>query len=257
MRLHAFKQIAAVLAACAALAGPVQADAVTVFAAASLKNALEEAASRYEAGSGQDVHLSFAASSALARQIQAGAPADIFISAHPGWMDVLDADGLVSAGSRLDLLSNRLVLIAHGEGRQPEALFQGFDLVSLLGDGRLAMALADAVPAGIYAKAALQWLGQWEALAPMTAQAGNVRIALALVARGDAPYGIVYASDTVAEEGVSVIGTFPPDSHPAVIYPAAALNDRDTSVAFMAFLASADARAAFEAQGFTLLTGPE
>lgn len=257
MRLLVFKRIAAAIASCAALAGPVRAEAVTVFAAASLKNALEAAARRFQEEGGQDVRLSFAASSALARQIQSGAPADIFISAHPGWMDVLEGDGLVARGSRVDLLSNRLVLIAHGAGAQPAEITRDFDLAARLGSGRLAMALSDAVPAGIYAKAALQWLGQWEALMPVTAQAGNVRIALALVARGDTPYGIVYASDAVAEEGVSVVGTFPLESHPMVVYPAAALNDRDATEAFLAFLESAAARTAFEAHGFTMLAGEE
>lgn len=257
MRRALIRRIAAGLLACAALAGPVPAGELTVFAASSLKNALDAAAREFEAQSGAKVRLSFAASSALARQIQAGAPADVFLSANPDWMDVLEGQGLTAAGSRFDLLSNRLVLVTHGEGGQSVEIDKDFDLAARLADGRLTMALADAVPAGIYAKAALQWLGQWEALAPAAAQAGNVRIALALVARGDASYGIVYASDAAVEPGVSVAGIFPEESHPDIVYPAAGLNDRALTGAFLDFLTGSSARAAFEAQGFSVLAAAE
>lgn len=253
MRLAANRWMTACFAVLTALAVPASAADVTVFAAASLKNALEDVARSFEDATGAEVRLSFAGSSALARQIQAGAPADVFISAHPGWMDALEADGLTAAGSRFDLLTNRLVLIAHGAAADSVEITQDFDLEAVLGSGRLAMALADAVPAGIYAKAALQWLGQWDGLAAKSAQAGNVRIALALVARGDAPYGIVYASDATAEERVSVAGVFPQESHPAIVYPAAALNNHDATAVFLSFLKSGIARAAFEAQGFAVL----
>jgi molybdate transport system substrate-binding protein len=232
-----------------------KAETVSVFAAASTANALAEIEAGFEAATGHDVVVSLAGSSALARQVQQGAPADIFISANPGWMDALEADGLLESGTRVDLLSNALVLIAHGPDAPPVDIGPGLDLAGLLGDGRLAMALVEAVPAGIYGKAALRSLGLWEGVAPRVAQSDNVRAALALVASGEAPYGIVYATDAVAEDGVSVIGAFPPDTHPPILYPAADLATRDTEAegAFLAYLRGPEARAAFERQGFVVV----
>lgn len=255
MRFMPFRRIATTLAACAALAGSASGQELTVFAAASLKNALQQVAEAYEAQTGTDLHLSFAGSSALARQIQAGAPADVFISAHPAWMDVLAQDGLIAADSRFDLLGNRLVLVAHGSDVEPFEITKDFDLAGHLGDQRLAMALAGAVPAGIYTAAALDWLGQWQDLAPRTAQVGNVRIALALVARGETPFGVVYHSDALAEPGVTAVGLFPLNSHPPIVYPAAALSDDADAERFLMYLQSDTARAAFEAQGFIVLAG--
>ncbi|MGC9418094.1 MAG: molybdate ABC transporter substrate-binding protein [Rhodovulum sp.] len=236
---------------------PLQAaaDDVTVFAAASLANAMAEIETGFEAATGHDLTVSLAASSALARQIQQGAPADIFISANPGWMDALEADGLVEPGTLRDLLSNAIVLIAHDADTTPVEIAPDLDLAGLLGEGRLAMALVDAVPAGIYGKAALDSLGLWNQVAPQVAQTDNVRAALALVAAGEAPLGIVYATDATAEPRVAVIGTFPADSHPPIVYPAADLANRDSAAeaAFMAYLTGPEARAAFERQGFTLL----
>lgn len=238
---------------CLALS-PAQAETITVFAAASLTTALTRVANAFEADSGHEVVLSFAGSSVLARQIQLGAPADIFLSANSDWMDLLQAGDLIDRDSRRDLLGNTLVLIAHGDA-DPVEISPDLDLPAMLGSGRLAMALVEAVPAGIYGRAALQSLGLWDAVAPQVAQTDNVRAALALVALGEAPLGIVYATDARAEPDVTVIASFPPDSHPPISYPVARLYGPagDGADALMAFLQGAEARALFEAEGFTML----
>jgi len=245
------------LAACLALMVPAvaRADSVTVFAAASMANALAEIETGFEAASGHDLVISLAGSSALARQIQQGAPADVFISASPDWMDVIEQEGLIEQASRFDLLGNSLVLIAHGADAPPVDIGTGFALSPLLGEGRLAMALVDAVPAGIYGKAALEALGLWSDVAPKVVQTDNVRAALALVALGEVAFGIVYATDAAAEDDVTVVGTFPADSHPPIIYSAAALANRNgpAEAAFLDYLRGAEARTAFERQGFTVL----
>ena len=244
--------LAGVLAAAAA---PAAAEPVTVFAAASLTDAMQAVAERFEAETGHDVAVSLAGTSALARQIEQGAPADVFVSANPGWMDRLEGAGLIAAGTRIDLLGNRLVLVASGRDARPVDLGPGTDLAGRLGDGRMAMALVDAVPAGIYGKAALSTLGLWESVAPKVAQTDNVRAALALVASGAAPFGVVYATDAAAEDDVTRVATFPADSHPPIVYPAAAVAGGDTARAdaFLRFLRGPSARAAFEARGFAVL----
>ncbi|MEQ9260062.1 MAG: molybdate ABC transporter substrate-binding protein [Roseovarius sp.] len=247
----------ALLSFCAAcLPALASAGEVTVFAAASLTNAMAEIEAGFEAETGHEVAVSLAGSSALARQIQQGAPADVFISANPDWMDTLEAEGLVAPGTRADLVSNTLVLVAAGGDAAPVEIGPGLDLAAMLGEGRLAMALVDAVPAGIYGKAALESLGLWESVAPSVAQADNVRAALAFVAAGEAPLGIVYATDAVAEDGVRAIGTFPEGSHPPILYPVAGLAGRESAAvaAFLAYLAGPEARAAFERQGFSVLS---
>ena len=242
----------------ALLAGPVVADEITVFAAASLKTAMDEVAEGFEAAAGHEVTVSYAGSSALARQIELGAPADVFLSANPGWMDRLEEAGKVEAGTRIELLGNRMVLIAHGQ-RAPEGIGPGMDLAAMLGampgEARLAMALVDAVPAGIYGKAALEGLGQWQAVEGRVVQADNVRAALKLVAIGEAPMGVVYATDAAAEEGVSVLGEFPEDSHPPIVYPAAAMAGRVGPMVaeFLGYLQSGAAREVFERHGFSVL----
>ncbi|MEQ8966140.1 MAG: molybdate ABC transporter substrate-binding protein [Azospirillaceae bacterium] len=257
-RVVLFRRAGAIVIAAAVLAAlgaaPAAAGEVTVFAAASTKTALDEIVERFDAETGHTARVSFAGSSALARQIQQGAPADVFISANPDWMDRLEADGLIVAESRFDLLGNSIVLIAHGGETAPVALGPGPDLADMLGDGRLAMALVDAVPAGIYGKAALESLGLWQSVAPKVAQADNVRAALALVATGEAPMGIVYATDATAEDDVTVVATFPPDTHPPIVYPAAAVAGRESPAAarFLDYLRGPAARAAFERQGFTV-----
>jgi len=255
-RLRRAAGVATLALTTAALApAPVSADEIIVFAAASMTNALAEIERTFEASTGHDVVISLAGSSALARQIQQGAPADIFISANPGWMDTLEKDGLVEPGTRFDLLNNSLVLIAHGAGAEPVAMGSDMNLAGLLGEGRLAMALVDSVPAGIYGKASLESLGLWDDVEAKVAQADNVRAALALVATGEAPYGIVYATDAVAEKNVTVVGTFPADSHPPIVYPAADLANRDfpAEAEFLAYLRGTEAREAFERQGFVVV----
>ncbi|QPM90232.1 molybdate ABC transporter substrate-binding protein [Pseudooceanicola algae] len=234
------------------------ADDVLVFAAASLKTAMEDVAAGYEAQTGNHMDLSFAGSSALARQIEQGAPADIFISANPGWMDELEARGLTDPGSRVELLGNALVLVGQDTQAGPVTIGPDLDLAGLLGPrGHLAMALVDAVPAGIYGKAALQTLGLWNSVARQVAQADNVRAALALVTSGAAPLGVIYATDAVAAVRVSVLGRFPADSHPPIIYPMAGLarSDNPLKSDALAYLAGHQAGSAFAAQGFTLLAG--
>ncbi len=231
------------------------ADEITVFAAASMTNAMAEIEQKFEAETGHDLVVSLAGSSALARQIQQGAPADIFISANPDWMDRLEADGLLEEGTRFDLLNNSIVLVAHGTGASPVEIGPEMGLSDLLGDGRLAMALVDAVPAGIYGKASLETLGLWDSVEAQVAQTDNVRTALVLVATGEAPYGVVYATDAVAEDNVTVVGTFPAGSHPPIIYPAADLANRDfpAEAEFLNYLRGPEAREAFERQGFVVV----
>ena len=231
------------------------AHAVTVFAAASLTSALTEIAKVFESSTDQRVVLSFAGSSTLARQIQYGAPADVFISASIDWMDALQHQGLIDPTSRINLLGNSLALVAHGPGAPPQAVDADLDLAGLIGENRLAMALVDAVPAGIYGKAALQHLGLWDSVSAKVAQADNVRSALALVATGEAPYGVVYASDAAAEPRISVVGLFPATSHPPIIYPLAAIGGtaKTSTTQFMAFLESSTARQYFEQHGFVVL----
>ena len=245
----------ALAALLASVAIPAMADEVVVFAAASLKGALDAVAADYEAATGNSVTISYAGSNALAQQIIEGAPADIFISASETWMDAVEKAGLVVDGTRADLLGNRLVLVAPGKGAAPVEIGPGLDLAGLLGDGKLAMAMVDAVPAGQYGKQALETLGLWASVEGAVAQTENVRAALVLVSSGEASLGIVYASDAAADDAVTVIGTFPEDSHKPITYPAALLSgaadaaDRD----FLAALASDAADATFAAQGFVVL----
>ena len=242
---------------CALTVAPVAARAadVTVFAASSLKNALDDVTELWTAATGRRATVALAGSSALARQIEQGAPADVFLSANADWMDVLEAQGLIDPATRVDLLGNTLVLIAHGADAAPVAITPDLDLAGMLGEGRLAMALVDAVPAGIYGKVALESLGLWAAVAPRVAQTDNVRAALALVAAGEAPLGVVYATDAAAEDSVSVIGAFPEDAHPPIRYPAAVVAGRANPFAadFLGFLRGPEARTAFERQGFRVL----
>jgi molybdate transport system substrate-binding protein len=239
------------LCALALSAGAARAADVTVFAAASLKTALDNALSAFHAATGVETAVSYAGSSVLARQIQLGAPADIFISANSDWMDVLEQDGLLADGTRRDLLGNRLVVIGHG----PAALLPDLkDLPEQLGRARLAMALVTAVPAGIYGKAALDSIGIWDGLAPQVAQTDNVRAALALVASGEAPFGIVYATDARAEPKVRVVAEIPVHLHPPIVYPIARIErDGQASLPLYDFLTSPNAAPHFAEQGFAVL----
>jgi molybdate transport system substrate-binding protein len=233
---------------------PVFADEVVVFAAASLKTALDQIAADFQATTGHTVSISYGGSNALAKQIIEGAPAHGFVSAAGNWMDEVEKAGLVVDGTRRNLLGNRLVLVAHGAAPLV-AIEPGFDLAGLLGDGKLSMAMVDAVPAGQYGKAALKTLAVWDAVEGAVVQSENVRAALVLVSMGEAPYGIVYASDAMAAGGVTVVATFPEDSHPPIVYPAALLAEAPDAAgrAFLEALSSDTSDATFAAQGFLIL----
>jgi molybdate transport system substrate-binding protein len=225
-----------------------------VLAAASLQESLTDAANVWTARKHPHPVISFAGSSALARQIGAGAPADIFISADEPWMDDVAAKGLLRPGTRTSFLSNRLVLIAPATRPVTIAIRRGFPLAAALGNGRLAMADPDAVPAGKYGKDALTALGVWSSVEPKVARAENVRAALALVERGEAPLGIVYATDAIASKGVRVVGTFPANSHAPITYPIAVLKKATSRDAepFRRFLISREGKAIFTRYGFVL-----
>ncbi len=245
------------LAACAERpAPPAGGEPLLVFAAASLKDAMDEATATHAETGGPQMEVSYAASSALARQIEQGAPADVFVSADLAWMDWLGERGLIDAGSRRDLLGNDLVLVAPAQGEVPPLdLAAGADaLLARLGDGHLAMALVESVPAGKYGREAFELLGMWDALALRVAEADNVRAALMLVARGEAPLGVVYGSDAQAEPRVRVVATFPADSHAPIVYPAArvAASRHERAAGFVDWLASPEAGAIFRRHGFTL-----
>jgi molybdate transport system substrate-binding protein len=243
-----------VLAAAAALCLPAAAqENVTVFAAASMKNALDAVAGAWIGGK---VTISYAASPALAKQIEEGAPADIFVSADLDWMKYLSERGLTKKDTETQLLGNRIVLIAAADSSAAVTIEPGFDLAGPLAGGRLAMANVDAVPAGKYGKAALEALGVWDKVAGSVAQAENVRAALALVSTGEAPLGIVYATDAAAEPKVKVLATFPESTHPPIIYPVAVLAASKSAAAeaLLRYIQTDSARAVFEEQGFSVLT---
>ncbi|MGB6117509.1 MAG: molybdate ABC transporter substrate-binding protein [Mesorhizobium sp.] len=249
------------IAAAAALmsAAPAAAqEKVTVFAAASLKNALDAVNAACEADVGEAATISYAASSALAKQIEEGAPADVFMSADLDWMAYLSGKDLTKKDTETNLLGNSIVLVAPADSSAATEIKDGFDLSGLLGDGKLAMANVDSVPAGKYGKASLEKLGVWSSVEGKVAQAENVRAALALVSTGEAPLGIVYATDAKADPKVKVIGTFPAGSHAPIIYPVAQTagsKDAETP-AFLKCLQSAKAKELFEGQGFTVLVNP-
>lgn len=238
--------------------GGCAADAdLAVFAAASTQDALADVARQYAGQTGRQPKIAPGGSSALAQQIRHGAPADVYISANQGWMDALEEEGLIEAGSRFDLLANSLVLIANGRDIAPVAIGPDLDLAGMLGRGRIAMAFVDAAPAGIYGRAALRALGLWDSVAPRLVQTDNVRSALALVATGQARLGVVYGTDAFAEDNVSVIGTFPARSHPPIRYPVAAVasSSHPDRSAFLGFLRGPRARESFEGHGFEYVAG--
>jgi len=238
-RVGFFLSLAAALLLAAGSAA-AQSNDVLFFAAASLKNALDAIDDQYQKDTGKHVTVSLAASPQLAKQIETGAPADIFISADLDWMDYLAQKNLIKADTRKNLLGNALVLVAPKESATPVTIAPGFDLAKLLAGGKLAMADTSAVPAGKYGKAALEKLGVWDQVSGQIAQAENVRAALALVARGEAPLGIVYQTDAAVEPGVKIVATFPAETHP-------------DAAAYLAYLEGAKARPLFERLGFTIL----
>jgi molybdate transport system substrate-binding protein len=254
IRVAAFAALAVAVGTALAASARAQ-EPVTVFAAASLKESMEQVATAWKAAGGADVRFSFAGSSALAKQIEEGAPADIFISADLKWMKHLGQAGRIKTESRIDLLGNRIVLVAPKDSVLTTNIVPNFPLATLLGDGRLAMANVDAVPAGTYGKAALETLGVWESVKDKIAQAENVRAALLLVSRGEAPLGIVYETDARVDPSVKILDRFPEESHPAIIYPAALTTDGNNPAAadFLAYLRGPEAHAIFAAAGFAVL----
>ena len=232
------------------LAGSAAAETVTVFAAASLRNALDAVSEAFAVASGHTVSASYAGSSVLARQIGFGAPADVFISANPDWMDWLQSQGAIVEDSRIDLLGNRLVLVTASKATDPVEISKITDLLALLDGGTMAMGLVNAVPAGIYGRLALEKLGHWSTLAPHVVQTDNVRAALALAALGEARLAVVYQSDAMVEPRVWAVGHFPETSHPPIIYPAARITDTETAQAFMSFLQTDKAARIFADHGF-------
>jgi molybdate transport system substrate-binding protein len=262
-RTKSFAALAALLAACVvALAAQAQNQAqdqsILVFAAASMKNALDDVDAAFAKQTGIAVVASYDASSALMKQIEQGAPADVFISADLKWMDYGSQRKLVDDGTRLNLLGNTLVLIAGKDSKLNNVTIDSsLDIAGLAGAGRIATGDVRAVPVGIYAKAALEKLGLWTSVEPKLAMVGNVRAALVLVARSEAPLGIVYATDAKVEPAVKVIGTFPDNSHEPIVYPVAATRTAKPAAApYLAFLRSAAARTIFEHYGFRVLLKP-
>jgi molybdate transport system substrate-binding protein len=241
------------LSAASALPPAMAAD-VTVFAAASLKEALDEQARQFEATTGNKVIISYGASSALAKQVDAGAPADAFISADLDWMDHVDQRGLLMPNTRVNLLRNTLVLIAPASSKSTLRIGPGFALAPELGREKLAMANPDSVPAGKYGRSALERLGVWGSVEKQVARAENVRAALALVSRGEAPFGIVYSTDALSDKGVKIVDTFPPGSYPPIVYPAALLVSGKSPAAMplLDYLRSVVARSIWEKYGFGL-----
>ncbi len=233
-----------------------QSGKLVVFAAASLKNALDAVNAQWQKETGKKAVISYAASSALAKQIEQGAPAHIFVSADLDWMNYVAGKNLIKPETRSNLLGNRIVLIAPKDKARTVEIKPGVDLAKIVGDGRLAMANVDAVPAGKYGKAALEKLGAWAGVSARIAQAENVRAALLLVSRGEAPTGIVFQTDAAADPNVRIIGTFPEHTHPPIVYPVALTANATNSdaAAFLAYIKSARAKPLFEAQGFTVLS---
>jgi molybdate transport system substrate-binding protein len=226
---------------------------VTIFAAASLRNALDQAAVRYAKETGTPpARISYDSSSALARQIEQGAPADLYISADSDWMDYLAKKALIRPATRVDLFTNHLALIAPKDSTVKLAVKPGFALAQALGAGRLAMA-GSAVPAGKYGDASLMALGVWDQVKDRTARAENVRGALQFVARGESPLGIVYDTDALSEPGVKIVALFPDSSHPKIVYPGAALTANPQAAAFLLWLHSPKGAAVFKPFGFTAL----
>ncbi|MGH2340969.1 molybdate ABC transporter substrate-binding protein [Segnochrobactraceae bacterium EtOH-i3] len=231
---------------------------VVVFAAASLKNALDAVIAGWSKDTGKTATVSYASSSALAKQIEQGAPADIFISADLAWMDYVGKANAIKTDTRENLLGNKLVLVAPADSTATVEIKEGLDLAALLGDGRLAVGQVDSVPAGKYAKTALTNLGIWPSVQGKLAQADNVRAALLLVSRGEAPLGIVYATDAASDKKVKIIGTFPEGSHAPIIYPVAvtASSTNPDADSLYKALHTGPAAAAFTAEGFTVLVPP-
>jgi molybdate transport system substrate-binding protein len=249
---------AVLFALLAALPAQAQDKTVIVFAAASMKNAIDDIGAAFTKATGIKAVASLAASSALAKQIEQGAPADLFASADLEWMDYLANKKLIKDDTRVNLLGNKLVLVAPKDSKLDNVTIgPGFDIARLAGNGRIAVADMRAMPAGKYAKAALEKLGGWAAAEPKLASAENVRAALALVGRGEAPLGIVYETDAKIEKNVKIVGQFPEGSHPPITYPVALTKDaKPEAERYLNFLRSGVAKTIFETYGFTFLIKP-
>ena len=244
--------IAALAVALPLGAANAQSPAVTVFAAASLTDAIKQVADAWKAKTGASITLSFGASSTLAHQIDQGAAADMFMAADRDWMNFLEKNGRIANGTRKNLLGNQLVLVAGNDARPAPKIAPHFDLAGALGDGKLAMADPASVPAGKYGKEALTALGVWDSVSSKVVQAENVRVALEYVARGEAPFGIVYATDAKIAP-VKVVGVFPENTHAPIVYPVALTRTASAAARdFLAFLSAPEARAIFEKAGFTV-----
>ena len=260
--MNAIARLIACLAALWTMTSPpfafAQQKTVTVFAAASMKNALDDINAGFTKSTGVKVVASYAASSALMKQIEEGAPADVFASADLDWMDYGSRKKVIKDDTRINLVGNRLVLIAPKNSKLDNVTIgPGFNLAQLAGDGRIVTADVRAVPVGKYAKAALEKLGSWDAASSKFAMTENVRAALTLVAREEAPLGIVYATDAKVEPKVKIIGVFPADSHPPIVYPVAAtVTAKPEAITYLSYLRSAAAKAVFEQYGFVFLVPP-
>ncbi|GGC28593.1 molybdate ABC transporter substrate-binding protein [Siccirubricoccus deserti] len=256
MRRNRFLAILAALLLACGTVGPATAQEVTVFAAASLTDAMRALGAAWQARGNPAPRFSFAASSALARQIEQGAPADLFMSADESWMDYLQQRGLIVDATRVSPIGNALVLVSPANAVRPVTLTRNTDLLALVGpQGRIATGDPAHVPVGRYARAALGWMGQWEAIAPRLARADNVRAALLLVERGEAPYGIVYATDAAASAGVRVVGAFPAESHTPITHPFALTRRAKGNAqarALQEFLTGPEATQAWQRFGFLL-----
>jgi molybdate transport system substrate-binding protein len=230
--------------------------APVVFAAASMKTALDAVAEAWKAATGKSTSIVYASSASLAKQIEYGAPADIFISADLTWMDYLDKAKLIKPGTRRNLLGNTLVLIEPADASADLKIAPHFDLAGSTGDGKIAVCTIASCPGGIYAKQALETLGVFENVEPKLAQADNIRTALTLVSRGEAKFGIVYATDAKADPKVKVIGTFPEATHSPIVYPVAlvATSKNPDAAFFLAYLSSQAATKILTGQGFTILS---
>ncbi|WP_373505812.1 molybdate ABC transporter substrate-binding protein [Aestuariivirga sp.] len=251
------KLVGAIALMVLAAVGPASAadGKITVFAAASLKNALDEVSAAWKAETGKETTNSYAASSALARQIEEGAPADVFMPADLDWMTYLMGKGLMKSGTEVKLLGNAIVLVAPKDSSVVTTIEKGFPLAEILSDGTLAIGDVKAVPAGKYGKAALEMLGVWASVEGNVAQAENVRAALKFVATGEAALGIVYQTDAIAEPAVKIVGIFPANSHEPIIYPVASVasSTNPDAAAFLAYMQSPKAQELFRKQGFTIL----
>ncbi|WP_051958072.1 molybdate ABC transporter substrate-binding protein [Desulfobacter vibrioformis] len=231
-----------------------QAESIRIFAAASTTNAVGDIINAYTAETGKAVVPSFASSSTLAKQIDQGAPADMYLSANPKWMDFIEGKDLVEPGTRTNLLGNRITLIQPLSGELDIEISKDMDLAGILGDDKLAMGDPDHVPAGIYGRKALESLGLWESVSPKVARAKDVRAALALVERAEAPLGIVYATDAAISKKIKVVAVFPEHTHPPIIYPACIIKGKanDDAKAFFEFLKSPKAAEIFKTYGFSI-----